>query len=101
MLATGGRQEEPSPSTLAYLIIPDFSLFLSLPLTLFLRTRRPPAKRQLVVPARQSRDRSECQWVTAGKLAALRILNDQNTHPGARERPRAIVSVAANNSSEP
>lgn len=31
---------------------------------------------------------SECQWVTVGKLAALRILNDQNTHPSQRARAR-------------
>lgn len=38
---------------------------------------------------------SECQWVTVGKLAALRILNDQNTHLNARASTTAIVSVAS------
>lgn len=98
MLTTGGPGRAPHPRVFNY---PRLFPAPSLSLSPSSRAKRPPVERQLVVPARQSRDRSECQWVTAGKLAALRILNDQKTHPSARERPRAIVSVAANNSSEP
>lgn len=66
----------PLPSRLIKLI--DFSV--AIPLSAQDDARQPHGLAE--------RSISECQWVTVGKLAALRILNDQNTHLAVRARAR-------------